>query len=147
MKYGGENMLDNKVMKIIKPELLSSNPGSADYFTGSVRVTPLVQGEEPSCMTCGYVTFDSSSRSAWHTHPKGQLLVVTAGAGFIQEWDKPIQKITSGDVIWTPPGVKHWHGATPSSNLTHLAIQESVNGKNVEWMEKVSDEQYHSSSS
>jgi quercetin dioxygenase-like cupin family protein len=137
-------MSQDKIMKILKPESLSSNLGSADYFTGTVRIIPLVQGEEPSCMTCGCVTFDPLARSAWHTHPKGQLLIVTEGLGVIQEWSKPIQKIKKGDVIWTPPDVKHWHGASPKSSMTHMAIQEMLNGKNVEWLEKVSDEQYNS---
>ncbi len=129
-------------MKILNPKSLPSNAGPADYFTGTVRITPLVQGEEPSCMTCGYVTFDPRARSAWHTHPKGQFLIVIEGTGFVQEWGKPVQRIKKGDVIWTPPDVKHWHGASPTSSLTHIAIQETLNGKNVEWMEKVSDDQY-----
>lgn len=132
---------DNK-MKILKPQLLPANPGPADYFTGTVKVTPLAQGEEPSCLTCGCVTFEPSARSAWHTHPKGQLLIVLDGLGFVQEWEKPIQPIKQGDVIWTPPGVKHWHGASPKLSLTHIAIQEALNGKVVEWMEKVTDEEY-----
>lgn len=136
-------MLKDSIMKVLRPELLPSNPGSSDYFTGTVRITPLVQGEEPSCMTCGCVTFDPSAHSAWHNHPKGQLLIVTEGTGFIQEWDNPIQIIQKGDVIWTPPGVKHWHGASPESSMTHLAITEMLNGKNVNWLEKVSDEQYN----
>jgi len=129
-------------MKILKPETLPSNPGPADYFTGSVRVTPLVTGEEPSCLSCGSVAFQAGARSAWHTHPKGQLLVVTEGAGLIQEWGQPLRRIQKGDVIWTPAGVKHWHGASPSATMTHTAIQESLNGKNVEWLEKVTDEEY-----
>lgn len=138
-------MLQDKIMKILRPELLPSNPGPADYFTGKVRITPLVQGEEPSCMTCGCVTFDPSARSAWHTHPKGQILIVTEGIGFVQEWEKPAQRIKKGDVIWTPPGVKHWHGASPESGMTHMAIQETLNGKNVDWLEKVSEQQYNAS--
>ncbi len=132
--------MDN--IKVIKPESLPKNIGSADNFTGTVHVTPLVQGEEPSCMTCACVTLDPSARSAWHTHPKGQLLIVTEGIGFIQEWGKLIQTIKKGDVIWTPPDIKHWHGASPKSSLTHIAVQETLNGKNVDWLEKVSDEQY-----
>src|SRR6185312_8378562 len=106
---------------------------------------PLVQGEEPSCMTCGCVTFDPNAHSAWHTHPKGQLLIVIDGSGIVQEWGKQAQHIKKGDVIWTPPGVKHWHGASPQSSLTHIAIQEMLNGKNVDWLEKVSEEQYSTS--
>ena len=136
-------MSETRGVRILRPELLPSNPGSADNFTGKVQFTPLVKGEEPSCMTCGCVTFDPSARSAWHTHPKGQLLVVTDGLGFVQEWEKPIQRIKTGDVIWTPPGVKHWHGASLEASMTHIAIQEMLNGKNVDWLEKVSDEQYN----
>lgn len=136
-------MSQDKIIKILRPESLSSNPGSTDFFTGTVRITPLVQGEEPSCMTCACVTFDPSARSAWHTHPKGQLLIIIDGLGFVQEWGKPAQQIKKGDVIWTPPTVKHWHGAAPESSMTHMAIQETLNGKNVDWLEKVSDEQYN----
>lgn len=135
-------MDQEKVMKVLKPDDLPSNPGPAEYFTGTVRVAPVFQGEDPSCMSCGCVTFDPSARSAWHDHPKGQLLVVQEGSGFVQEWGKPVQRIKKGDVIWTPPRVKHWHGATPDSSLTHLAVQESLDGKAVNWMEKVSDEHY-----
>jgi quercetin dioxygenase-like cupin family protein len=129
-------------MKIIYPEKLPSTPGPAEYFTGSVKVTALVKGEEPSCLQCASVGFQAGARSAWHTHPKGQLLVVTEGSGLIQEWGKPVRKINKGDVIWTPPGVKHWHGGAPNSAMTHTAIQESQDGKVVEWMEKVTDEDY-----
>lgn len=131
------------MLKVIKPgSHQSSNPGPAEYFTGAVRVTPLIQGEEPSCLSCASVNFESGARSAWHTHPKGQLLIVTEGSGLIQEWGGPIRRIQKGDVIWTPPGVKHWHGADRTSSMTHTAIQESKDGKAVEWMEKVSEEQY-----
>lgn len=136
-------MLQEGIIKVLKPELLPSNVGNPDCFTGAVRITPLVQGEEPSCMTCGYVTFDPFARSAWHTHPKGQLLIVIDGIGFVQEWQKPIQSIKKGDVVWTPPGIKHWHGASPQSILTHIAIQETLHGKNIDWLEKVSDQQYN----
>jgi quercetin dioxygenase-like cupin family protein len=95
-------------------------------------------------MTCGCVSFDPSARSAWHTHPLGQTLIVTEGRGFVQAWGGPIREIKAGDVIWTPPGEKHWHGAAPNSALTHIAIQEALDGKAVEWLEKVTDEQYAS---
>jgi quercetin dioxygenase-like cupin family protein len=131
-----------KEMKILQPASLPSNPGPTETFTGTVQVTPLIQGEEPSCLTCASVGFQPGARSAWHTHPKGQLLVVTDGAGLIQEWGKPVRRIQKGDVIWTPPGVKHWHGAAPNSAMTHTAIQESLNGKVVEWMDKVTDTEY-----
>jgi quercetin dioxygenase-like cupin family protein len=132
----------NTNLRIFKPETLPSNSGPPEYFTGSVKVTPIVQGEEPSCLACASVAFQSGARSAWHTHPKGQLLIVTEGSGLIQQWGEPVRRIQKGDVIWTPPGVKHWHGAGPSSAMTHTAIQESLNGKVVDWMEKVTDEEY-----
>ena len=129
-------------VKIVKPEQQELKRGSEAIFTGEVNFTVLVAGEDPSTMSAGYVCFECSARSAWHTHPKGQLLIVTEGAGLLQEWGKPIRKIQKGDVIWTPPGVKHWHGASPESKMIHLAIQESLNGKNVDWMEKVTDAEY-----
>lgn len=132
-------------MRIIKPNSGPVLDGPEETFTGKVQVTPLVQGEEPSCLTCASVAFNPSARSAWHTHPKGQLLIVTEGSGLIQEWGKPIRKIQKGDVIWTPPGVKHWHGAASQTAMTHTAIQESLDGKNVEWMEKVTDQEYSAS--
>jgi len=135
-------MESNESMKILKPEMLPSNPGPAEYFTGSVQITPFVAGEAPSCITCASVAFQAGARSAWHTHPKGQLLIVTEGSGLIQEWGKPLRQIQKGDIIWTPPGVKHWHGASPSTNMTHTAVTEMQDGKNVEWMEKVSDKDY-----
>jgi quercetin dioxygenase-like cupin family protein len=119
-----------------------SRSGPAEYFTGSVRVHPLFPANEPSRTSGGAVTFEPGARSAWHTHPLGQTLVVTAGAGRVQRWGGPIEEIRPGDVIWTPPGVKHWHGAAPTTAMTHIAIQEALNSKNVDWMEKVSDEQY-----
>lgn len=131
-------------MKIISPSEQLSNPAPAEYFTGLVKVTPLIKGEEPSCLTCASVAFQPSARSAWHTHPKGQLLIVTEGSGLIQEWGKLIRIIQAGDVIWTPPDIKHWHGASPETGMTHTAIQETLDGKNVEWLEKVSDEHYQS---
>jgi quercetin dioxygenase-like cupin family protein len=133
-----------KAMKIIKAAVEPSNEGPAEYFTGSVQVTPLVKGEDPSCLTCASVGFQPGARSAWHTHPKGQLLIVTAGSGLIQEWGKPVRRIVTGDVIWTPPDVKHWHGASPETPMTHTACQEMKDGKNVEWMDKVTDQEYKS---
>ena len=119
-----------------------SNKGSDQYFTGPVRVDPLFQPKAPSRVSGAYVSFEPGARSAWHTHPLGQTLIVTAGTGWVQEWNGEKQEIRPGDVVWTPPGVKHWHGATATSGMTHIAIQESLDGKNVEWREKVSDEQY-----
>ncbi|RYZ77907.1 MAG: cupin domain-containing protein [Proteobacteria bacterium] len=129
-------------MEIVKPGTKTSNAGPAEYFTGHVQVTPLIKGDEPSCLTCASVGFQAGARSAWHTHPKGQLLIVTEGSGLIQEWGKPVRKIEKGDTIWTPAGVKHWHGASPTSAMTHTAINELKDGKAVDWMEKVTDEEY-----
>jgi quercetin dioxygenase-like cupin family protein len=119
-----------------------SQKGPEEYFTGRVRIDPLVQAPEPSRVTAGFVTFEAGARSAWHTHPLGQTLIVTAGLGWTQCWGGPIEEIRPGDVIWCAPGTKHWHGATPTTALTHIAITEMLNGKNVDWLEKVSDEQY-----
>jgi quercetin dioxygenase-like cupin family protein len=129
-------------MVIARAGSQASTKGPAQNFTGSVRVDPLFGVRAPSSASGGAVTFEPGARSAWHTHPMGQVLIVTAGAGRIQQWGGVVEQIRPGDVIWTPPGVKHWHGAAPTTAVTHIAIQESANGKNVEWMEKVSDEQY-----
>ena len=119
-----------------------SRQGSAENFTGSVRIDPLFNANAPSRASGGRVTFKPGARTAWHTHPLGQTLIVTAGSGWVQQWGGPTQEIREGDVVWIPPGQKHWHGATPTTSMTHIAIQESLDGKNVDWMEKVSDEQY-----
>jgi quercetin dioxygenase-like cupin family protein len=119
-----------------------SRQGPAENFTGPVRVAPLFQPTAPARTSGARVTFEPGARSAWHTHPLGQILIVTAGTGWVQQEGGAKQEIRPGDVIWTPPGVKHWHGATPTTAMTHIAIQESLGGKNVEWMEQVSDEQY-----
>ncbi len=119
-----------------------SAKGSAEYFTGNVRIDPLFQPPEPARASGAYVTFEPCARSNWHTHPLGQTLIVTAGCGLVQSWGGPIQEIRPGDVIWCPPGEKHWHGATGTTAMTHIAIQEALDGKVVEWMEKVSDKQY-----
>jgi quercetin dioxygenase-like cupin family protein len=119
-----------------------SSKGPAEHFTGSVKIDPLNSAPEPARVSCAYVTFEPGARSAWHTHPLGQTLVVTAGCGLTQCEGEEIVEIRAGDVIWCPPGHKHWHGATPTTAMTHMAIQESLNGKNVEWMEKVTDEDY-----
>lgn len=139
-----ENNGPVEAMTIVDPKVLDKIKGPEEVFTGDVQLAMVLQNEDPSQMSAGYVCFECQARSAWHTHPKGQLLVVTEGSGLIQEWGKPIKRIKKGDVIWTPPGVKHWHGASPESNMSHLAIQESLNGKAVDWMEKVTDEQYQS---
>ncbi len=119
-----------------------SAKGPNEYFTGTVRIDPLFQVNPPSRSTGSSVTFEPWARTAWHTHPLGQILIVTAGCGLIQRWGGPIEHIFPGDVIWIPPDEKHWHGATKTTAMTHIAIQEQLEGKTVDWMEKVSDEQY-----
>jgi len=119
-----------------------SAPGPADYFTGTVRIDPLFKAPAPARASGAYVTFEPGARSNWHTHPLGQTLIVTSGCGCVQSWGGPIKVIRPGDVICCPPGEKHWHGAMPGTAMTHIAIQEELNGKVVDWMEKVTDEQY-----
>ena len=119
-----------------------SQQGPSEYFTGNVRIDPINQAPDPSPVTCACVMFEPGARSAWHTHPLGQTLIVTSGLGWTQCWGEPIEEIRPGDVIWCPPDKKHWHGASPTTRMAHIAIQEQLNGKNVDWLEKVSDEQY-----
>ena len=114
----------------------------AEYFTGAVRIDRLFQATAPARARGAIVTFEPGARSAWHSHPLGQILIVTAGRGRVQRWGGPIEEIGPGDVIWFEPGEKHWHGATPTTAMTHIAIQERLDGKTADWMEKVSDEQY-----
>jgi quercetin dioxygenase-like cupin family protein len=121
----------------------ASTKGPPEYFTGTVRLDPLHQAPAPARVLSISVTFEPGARTAWHTHPLGQTLIVTAGCGWTQCWGEPIAEIRPGDVIWCPPGTKHWHGATSTTGMTHIAIVEALDGKAVEWMEKVSDEQYH----
>ena len=116
--------------------------GPADWFTGIARIEPLFAPLEPARAGGASVTFEPGARTAWHTHPLGQTLIVTSGLGRVQVWDGPIEEIRPGDVVWFPPGVKHWHGASPEKAMTHIAIQEALDGKVVEWMEHVTDEQY-----
>lgn len=120
-----------------------SMAGPEDYFTGPVRVDPVWPADAHINASGGLVTFEPGSRSAWHTHPAGQRLVVVSGVGLTQEWGGPVQEIRPGDVVWCPPNVKHWHGAAPHTAMTHLAVTGTAQGKNVTWMEKVSDEQYN----
>ncbi len=130
-------------MEIRRNGSQQSQKGPEQNFTGNVRMDPLFEAPEPARVRGASVTFEPGARSAWHTHPLGQTLIVTFGLGWTQCWGGPIEEIRPGDVIWCPPGVKHWHGATPTKAMTHLAIQEHKgDGKVVEWMEKVSDEQY-----
>ncbi|MGO8930503.1 MAG: cupin domain-containing protein [Limisphaerales bacterium] len=117
-----------------------SAKGPAEYFTGTVRLDPLFPAKDPARARGASVTFEPGARTAWHTHPLGQTLIVTAGSGLVQRWGGPIEEIRPGDVVWIPPGEKHWHGATATTAMTHIAIQEELDGKAVAWLEKVSDE-------
>jgi quercetin dioxygenase-like cupin family protein len=119
-----------------------SQKGPAEYFTGSVRIDPLFQPKESTRASGAYVTFEPGARTAWHTHPLGQTLIVTAGVGRVQIEGGLVEEIRPGDVVSIPPGRRHWHGASPTTAMTHIAVQEQLNGKVVEWMEKVTDEQY-----
>jgi quercetin dioxygenase-like cupin family protein len=135
-------------MKIQQNGSQASIKGPADWFTGTVRIDPLfLKPEEPARATGAYVTFEPGARTAWHTHPLGQTLIVTAGCGLAQRVGGPIEQIRPGDVVWFPPGEKHWHGAAPNTSMTHIAIQEELDGKTVDWMEQVSDEQYQGKTS
>ena len=129
-------------MEIKRAATQPSRPGPAEFFTGTVRVDPLFQAPEPARAGGASVTFEPGARTAWHTHPLGQTLLITAGLGWVQREGGPIEEVRPGDVVWFPPGLKHWHGATPTTPLTHVAIQEAFEGRNVDWLEKVSDEQY-----
>lgn len=119
-----------------------SGKGPSEYFTGTVRIDPLFEAPDPARGRGASVTFEPGARTAWHSHPLGQTLIVTVGCGRAQRWGGPIEEIRSGDVIWFSPGEKHWHGATATTAMTHIAIQEQLDGKTADWMEKVSDEQY-----
>ena len=119
-----------------------STKGPAENFTGNVRVDPLFQPTAPQRVSAGWVSFEPGAHSAWHTHPLGQTLIVTSGCGYVQSWGGPVRIIRPGDVVSCPPGEKHWHGACPSTGMSHIAIQEALDGKAVDWLEKVSDEQY-----
>src|SRR5258706_7832246 len=119
-----------------------SGKGSAEYFTGNVRIDPLIETPEPAHVVGASVTFEPGARTAWHTHPLGQTLIVMAGCGRAQRWDGPIEEIRPGDVISFAPGEKHWHGAAPTTAMTHIAIQEKLDGRTADWMEHVTDEQY-----
>jgi len=119
-----------------------SGKGPAEYFTGTVRLDPLFQAPPPGRVLSASVTFEPCARTAWHTHPLGQTLIVTAGAGCVQRAGGPIEDIRPGDVVWFAPGEKHWHGASPTTAMTHIAVQEQLDGKMVDWLEHVSDEQY-----
>ncbi|MGA1994457.1 MAG: cupin domain-containing protein [Bryobacteraceae bacterium] len=129
-------------MEIKRSGTQPSGKGPEAYFTGPVRVDPLFNAPAPARVFGASVTFEPGARTAWHTHPLGQTLIVTAGCGRVQRWGGPIEEIRPGDVIWFPPGEKHWHGAGPTTAMTHIAIVEQLYGKSADWMERVSDEQY-----
>lgn len=129
-------------MNITRVGSQPSSRGPADYFTGTVRVDPLFQAPDPAFVAGASVTFEPGARTAWHTHPLGQTLIVTSGSGWAQREGGPVEDIHPGDVVWFSPLEKHWHGATPTNAMTHIAIQERLDGKVVEWLEQVSDEQY-----
>jgi quercetin dioxygenase-like cupin family protein len=129
-------------MEIKRSGSQPSRKGPAEYFTGNVRIDPLFEAPAPARVASASVTFEPGARSAWHTHPLGQTLIVMSGTGWTQCWGEAKQEIRAGDVIWCPPGHKHWHGAAPATSMTHIAIQEALDGKVVDWLEKVSDEQY-----
>jgi quercetin dioxygenase-like cupin family protein len=129
-------------MQIRRNGTQASAQGSPEWFTGSVRIDPLFTAPSPARVACASVTFEPGARTAWHTHPLGQILVITSGAGWTQCEGEPVEEIRAGDVIFCPPDHRHWHGATPSTSMTHIAIQEALDGKLVEWMEHVTDAQY-----
>ena len=129
-------------MELKKNGSQSSARGPAEYFTGSVRIDQLFKAPMPSRSSGAYVTFEPAARSNWHTHPLGQTLIVTSGCGCVQSWGGSIKVIRPGDVVWCPPGEKHWHGGTSMTAMTHIAILEQLGGKNVDWMEHVTDEEY-----
>ncbi|EEE05452.1 cupin 2, conserved barrel domain protein [Burkholderia multivorans CGD2M] len=130
------------VMELKRAGSQPSIKGPAEWFTGTVRIDPLITAPAPARVSSAYVTFEPGARSAWHTHPLGQTLIVTSGCGWTQCEGEPIVEIRAGDVIWCPPGHKHWHGASPTTAMTHIAVQEALDGTAVVWMEKVSDEEY-----
>jgi quercetin dioxygenase-like cupin family protein len=129
-------------MEIKRSGSQPSGRGPAEWFTGSVRIDPLFEAPEPARVRGAMVTFDPGARTAWHTHPLGQTLIVTSGLGWAQRSEGPIEEIRPGDVIWFSPGEKHWHGATLTTAMTHIAIHEASNGNTVEWMEKITNEEY-----
>ena len=131
-------------LKISRNGAQPATRGAIENFTGSVRVDTQFRADAPARVGGGLVTFDPGAYSAWHTHPLGQTLIVTQGVGLVQRWGGPVQEIRPGDVVWIPPGEKHWHGATPTNGMSHFAISEQLEGKSVDWLEKVTDQQYRS---
>lgn len=140
-----ENNYENdklKSIEVVRNGTLPSSKGPDEWFTGAVRIDPLFDPPEPTRAFGASVTFEPAARTAWHAHPLGQTLVVTSGSGLVQKWGEKADMIQSGDVVWIPPGVKHWHGAASTTAMTHIAIQEKQDGSAAEWFEKVSDEEY-----
>lgn len=140
--FADEKLLGNGTMEIRRGGSQPSTKGPAEHFTGAVRVDPLFEAPAPARVFCASVTFEPGAHTAWHTHPLGQTLIVTSGLGWTQCRGGPVEEIRAGDVIWCPPGVKHWHGAAPTTAVTHIAIAEKLDGNTISWMEKVSDEEY-----
>lgn len=143
MRAGSPHFRKEPQMEIHRAGSQPSVPAPAEHFTGTVRLDQPFQAAPPARLTGVTVTFEPGARSDWHTHPLGQTLIVTSGCGLVQSWGSPIKVIRPGDVVWCPPGEKHWHGATPSTAMTHIAILEGLEGRVVDWMEKVGDEQYN----
>jgi 4-carboxymuconolactone decarboxylase len=137
----------SQTIKVTRSGEHAPTKGPAEHFTGSASIDRFLTENLPSHTSGAAVTFAPGARTAWHSHPLGQVLIITAGTGWIQQWSAPAQQIRQGDIVWIPPGLKHWHGATASTSMTHIAIQESLDGKAVEWMERVSDQQYGNSQS
>jgi quercetin dioxygenase-like cupin family protein len=129
-------------MEIRRKGSQPAREGPAEYFTGAVLIDPLYEAPEPARVRAASVTFKSGARTAWHTHPLGQTLIIVSGVGLVQHDGGPIQEVGPGDVVWFPPGEKHWHGAAPDTAMTHIAIQEALDGRAVEWLEHVNDEEY-----
>ncbi|GKX54650.1 germin subfamily 1 member 15 [Leminorella grimontii] len=142
MAIGASSCTEIDKVKIARSGSQASVSGPDSWFSGNVRIDAPFQATEPARVGGATVTFEPQARTAWHTHPLGQTLIVTQGRGWIQEWGKAVREINAGDIIWIPEGVKHWHGATAETGMTHIAIAESLNGSAVEWLEKVDDKQY-----
>jgi len=140
--WGYDRSIAEEAMEIKQGGSQASGKGPGDWFTGSVRIDPLFSAPEPARVQGASVTFEPGARTVWHTHPLGQTLIVTAGAGWVQRWGGERQTIRPGDVVWFEPGEKHWHGATATTGMTHIAVQERVDGSVVEWMEVVTEEEY-----
>ena len=129
-------------MEIIRCEARASRKGPADWFTGTVRIEPAIDTAAPARVAAASVTFEPGARTNWHTHPLGQTLIIVAGCGWVMRWGGFVEKVQAGDVVWFEPGEKHWHGATATTAMTHIAIQEKLDGKAVDWLEPVSDKDY-----